>query len=80
MPWYLSCLARAHAELGQFDEAWRRSDEAMPMTETTKERWCEAEVHRLAGDIALMSPQSDAAEAEAHFERALAIARNSVRR
>jgi predicted ATPase len=28
----------------------------------------------MAGDIALMSPQSDAAKAEAHFERALVIA------
>jgi predicted ATPase len=35
----------------------------------------EAEVHRIAGEIALMSPQPDAAKAEAYFERALAIAR-----
>jgi predicted ATPase len=34
-----------------------------------------AEVHRIAGEITLMSPQSDAAKAEAYFGRALAIAR-----
>jgi predicted ATPase len=34
-----------------------------------------AEVHRIAGEIILMSPQSDAAKAEAYFGRALAIAR-----
>ena len=47
----------------------------MTAVETTKEKWCEAEVHRVAGDIALMSPRLDAAKAEAHFERAIAIAR-----
>ena len=40
-----------------------------------KERWWEAEVHRIAGEIALMSPEPDAAKAEAYFERALAVAR-----
>jgi predicted ATPase len=75
MPWYLSCLARAHAELGQFGDAWRCSDEAMATTETTKERQCEAEIYRMAGEIALMLPQPDAAKAEAHFGHALAIAR-----
>ena len=43
--------------------------------ETTKERWCEAEIHRTAGKIALLSPEPDAAKAERHFERALAVAR-----
>jgi predicted ATPase len=37
--------------------------------------WYEAEVHRIAGEIALMSPEQDAAKAEAYFERALAVAR-----
>src|SRR5262245_21582048 len=26
-PWYLTCFAKAHADLGQFDEAWHRLDE-----------------------------------------------------
>ena len=75
MPFYLPCLARAHAELGQFDHAWQRIAEARTIVETTKERWCEADLHRVAGELALMSPQADAAKAEAHFERALGIAR-----
>ena len=75
MPLYLSYLARAHAELGQFDDAWRCIGEAMTAVETTQEKWCEAEVHRVAGEIALMSPEPDAAKAEAYFERALAVAR-----
>jgi len=43
---------------------------------TTKETRRETEVHRIAGEIALISPLPDAAKAEAYFERALAIARN----
>jgi len=46
----------------------------MTAVETTKERASEAEVHRIAGEIALMSPQRDAAKAEAYFGRALTTA------
>jgi class 3 adenylate cyclase/predicted ATPase len=75
IPSYLSYLAEAHAELGQFDNAARCIGEAMTALETTKERWHEAEVNRIAGEIALLPPESDMAKAEAHFERALAVAR-----
>jgi len=47
----------------------------MNAMDTTKEKWCEAEVHRIAGEIELMSPRRDAAKAQACFERALDIAR-----
>ena len=47
----------------------------MSAVETTKEKWCEAEVHRVAGEIALRSPEPDVAKAEAYFERAIAVAR-----
>jgi len=40
MPAFLSYLARAHAELGQFDEAWRCTTEARAAVEATEER-CE---------------------------------------
>jgi predicted ATPase len=75
MPWWLLHLAIAHTNLGQLDDAWRYIGEAMKTTEATKERWCEAEVHRIAGEIALMSPEPDAAKAEAYLERALTVAR-----
>jgi predicted ATPase len=74
VPWFLTCLSKAHADLGQFDVAWRSISEAVTQIETTEERWCEAEVHRVAGEIALMSPERDAANAETCFQRALAVA------
>jgi class 3 adenylate cyclase/predicted ATPase len=80
IPFHLSHLARAHAELGQFEEAWRCIGEATIAVETTKEKWCEAEVHRTAGEIALIGPQPNAPKAEEHFARALAVARDQTAR
>ena len=80
-------LARHCTEAGQIEKAaglwgkagqrsaWRSIGAAMTAVGTTKEKWCEAEIHRLAGEIALMSPERDAAKAEAYFDRALAVAR-----
>jgi class 3 adenylate cyclase/predicted ATPase len=75
LPFFLPHLARAHAELGQFEEAWRCIGKAMTAVETTKEKWCEAEVYRVAGEIALKSPVPEVAKAQMYFERALAVAR-----
>jgi len=74
-PWYLSNLASAHAELGQFDEAWRCINEALAAADSTQEMWCAADVHRIAGEIALMSLRPDLAKGEAHLKRALSVAR-----
>ena len=77
---YLLYLAQAHADLRQFDSATRCIGEAMNVVETTKERWYEAEVHRIAGEIALLSLEPDMAKAEIYFERALAVAREQKAR
>ena len=74
-PLYLPHLARAHAQCGQREDARRCIDDAMLVVENTKETWCESEIHRIAGDIELMSPKPDAANAQAQFERALKISR-----
>jgi predicted ATPase len=72
---YLSHLALAYVALGKLDDAWRCIGEAMTAVEATKEGWYQAEINRIAGEIALNSPDPDAAKAEAYFERALALAR-----
>ena len=70
-----SCLAEAYAELGQFDDAWRCIGEALTTIDTTKERWFEAEVNRVAGEVVRRSPEWDTGKAEAYLNRALAVAR-----
>jgi class 3 adenylate cyclase/predicted ATPase len=74
-PWHLWHLAMAYAELGQVDDAWRCINDAIDKVERSKERWCEAEVHRIAGEIALKSLAPDPERAEAYFDGALAVAR-----
>ena len=46
----------------------------MTMLETAKERAWEAEVYRMAGEIALLSFEPDALKAQGYFQRALAVA------
>jgi predicted ATPase len=64
--------AMAHAELLQFDDGRRCIREAITFVETAKAKWWEAEIYRIAGEIALGSLD---VEAEAYFQRALMIAR-----
>ena len=68
-------LAIAHADAGQFDNSWRSIGKAMTAMRATKEKWCEAEAHRVAGEVALKSPQRDVAKAQAYFEYSLTVAR-----
>jgi predicted ATPase len=71
-------LAMAYAELGQPDDARRCIDDAIDKVEGSKEKWCEAEVQRIAGEIALKSLAPDTEKAEKHFDRALAVARHQL--
>ena len=75
MPLFLSHLALAKAEIGQFDDASTIIDEATAAVKTTKESWYEGEINRVAGEIALLGTEPDAAKAEACFATALEIAR-----
>jgi predicted ATPase len=68
-------LAKAHSDLGQFDKAWDGIREVLAVIENSRETWWEAEVNRIAGEIALAAPENDAAKAEVYFERALSVAR-----
>jgi predicted ATPase len=61
--------------MSQFHDARRCIGEALTTIEATKERWWEADINRMAGEIALLSPEPDAAKAEKYFERALDVAR-----
>jgi predicted ATPase len=75
LPTYLSHLAMAYVQVGRFEDAWSCIGEAVTAIEATGERWFEAEVNRIAGEIALKSPDMGGAKAQAHLDRALAVAR-----
>jgi hypothetical protein len=50
------------------NEMLGRLDEAMRTMETGKQKWCEAEVNRVAGEIAFLSPEAEKAKAEEYFD------------
>ena len=51
----------------------------MTAARTTKERWFLAETHNITGEVALKSPEPDAAKTEAYFQRALSVARQQAK-
>jgi predicted ATPase len=69
LPYFLTLLAEAD---GCNDRAKGWLTEALVRVERTGERWFEAELHRLKGELVLIGNQ---AGAEACFQRALAVAR-----
>jgi predicted ATPase len=75
LPFYTSYLASAYAQLARFDDALCCIGEAITATDLSGERWCEAEINRIAGEIALKSPEPDTEKAQSYFEHGLAVAR-----
>jgi len=75
LPWYLHCLAKAHARLGDMAAARDCLKEAFAAVASSEEAWPESELHRLAGEFALASNDPDRFAARRHFERSLAVAR-----
>jgi predicted ATPase len=79
-PSYLSYLASAYAEVRQVDDARRCFRDALEAVERSKETWCEAEVHRRAGEIEVTLPLPDVQRAEEYFAHALATSRQQQAR
>ena len=52
----------------------------MTIMDASGETWCEAELHRVAGEIALNSPEQDDNRVQMYFERALSVARQQQAR
>src|SRR5262249_56570077 len=66
---------RRMPNLDNLTRPFRCADEAATALQTSKEKWYDPEVHRIAEQVMLMAPKPDPAKAEAHFERALLVAR-----
>ena len=69
-------LAESYLRAGRSDDASRALAEAFAAMETTGERWYESELHRLRGEVALMSTPGVYDEAERCFRSAIETARN----
>jgi predicted ATPase/class 3 adenylate cyclase len=73
-PYFLALLADAYRRRAQADEGLAALGEALAAVEKTGERWIEAELHRLKGELLLIASPPGSPEAEFHVRQALAVA------
>jgi predicted ATPase len=76
MAGYLAQLAEAYGQVGQAGEGLHLLAEALAVVDTTGGRVCEAELHRLQGELLLRQAVPDASQAAACFQQALDVARH----
>lgn len=77
-PYFMSLLAEAHAKAGRAQEGLELLAGALAMVEETAERFWEAELLRLTGELLLQQDQR--AEAESSFRQAIDVARGQQAR
>lgn len=75
LPYYRSLLAEACGWTGRIDEAFTALDDAFAELRQTEERWWEAELHRLRGELLRSEAMNRRVEAEACFHTAIEVAR-----
>jgi predicted ATPase len=74
-PYWLALLAEAHRNAGQVEEGLSVLAEALAAVDKTGERFYEAELYRLKGELLLRQSACDAQQAETCFHQALDVAR-----
>jgi TOMM system kinase/cyclase fusion protein len=74
-PHFLALLVEAYARGGQVEEGLRALAEALAAVEKGEERFYEAELYRLRGELLLQRSAAPQGEAESCFHQALDIAR-----
>jgi predicted ATPase len=79
-PLTATLLAEREAEAGRVEVGLATLDAQLAAIEQTGERWFDAEVHRVHGELLLKLRRPDVAAAESAFMRAIEIARNQQTR
>jgi predicted ATPase len=74
-PYMLALLAEAYGQARQPEAGLQVLAEALTLVAATEERWWEAELYRLQGDLLLHLPSPNVSQAEASFHQALDVAR-----
>jgi predicted ATPase len=77
-PYWLGLLAETYSRAGKLQEALTLAAEALGLADETEERWCQAELYRLKGELLLRHDDSNAAEAQHCLVHAIDIARNQT--
>jgi predicted ATPase len=74
-PYYLCMLADVCVKVGRFDDGLGALTEALTIADENEDRYCEPETYRLKGELLLRQADTNAAEAQSCFQRAVEIAR-----
>ena len=74
-PYFLVLLAEAYSKGGQAEKGLAVLNETLSILDKTGERWWEAELNRLRGELLLAVSPQDYRQAEACFQRGIEIAR-----
>jgi predicted ATPase len=80
LPSFEAALAEAEVRVGETDAGLRRFDGALAALERTDQRWYEAEMHRIRGDILLKRDPANTAAAKQSLQAAIAIAQSQKAR
>ena len=75
LPWSIAIAAAAYADANQPRQALTRIAEAIALAEETGEHHWLAELHRIKGELLLVLPAKNTAEAQACVKHAMDIAR-----
>jgi predicted ATPase len=78
--WFHALLAEASGRAGQVETGLRSLEEALEALQTTEDRFYEAEVYRLKGELLLQQSAAQQGEAEDSLQQALEIARRQQAR
>lgn len=79
LPYYLALVADIALAAGRLDEGMAAIEEALERSRATEERWWDAELHRVRGNV-LLALGADLDDAHAAFVRARSIARTQQAR
>jgi TOMM system kinase/cyclase fusion protein len=74
-PYFLALVAEAYGRGKRYDEGLAMLEEALALVDQSEERYWEAEIHRLKGELLLARSAEHQVEAEACLHQALDVAR-----
>ena len=69
-------LAEAYGKGGEVEEGLQVLGAALARADQNGDRWCDAELHRLKGELLLQQNSANQAEAETCFQHAIRIDQN----
>ncbi len=78
--YHLALLAEAYGKIGQGEEGLTTIDEALAMAEKGKQRFYEAELYRLKGQLLLIQDEALESEAGANFRKAIDVSQRQSAR